>query len=520
MSAILFWPRGDLKLDIRKKAEPSALPEGRRRRRWRWPNLTLDLSRPKHRRNLLLAVILLTIFGGAALYGVIQAFHWSESPDFCGDACHPMRSVYVRYQASPHAQVDCVVCHIGGGLSYFVQAKADGMKSLYYIITDSYERPIKSPVENLRPARDTCEECHTPVSYTDNIIKTIRHYDNDEANTPLQSTIILKMGGWRQKTGISEGIHWHITNPVYYIAADEQRQVILWVGAEQDDGSLREYYARDMLGMAQTSFVEHARAEGNVREMDCIDCHNRSAHLIPAPDDQVDAAINAGDISPDLPYIRARAIEILTAEYASLAEAFAAIEGLQGYYQADYPQIYENRQQELYTAINTLKGLYQESNFPDMALTWQTNPDNEVHSPFLGCFRCHDGKHALVDPEGNEVEVVSVKCNLCHTVPIVGRGSAMLVEAPVIVGAAPESHSDFRYTVEHRTTTEAELEECYQCHGQGFCQNEACHNLAHPPDMLYTHSDEYRRTGDQVCYNCHQAILCSRCHPGGRVAGP
>ncbi|MGD8902214.1 MAG: hypothetical protein PVI67_01480, partial [Anaerolineae bacterium] len=82
------------------------------------------------------------------------------------------------------------------------------------------------------------------------------------------------------------------------------------------------------------------------------------------------------------------------------------------------------------------------------------------------------------------------------------------------------SHSDFRYTVEHRTTTDAEREECYQCHGQGFCQNEACHNLSHPSDMLYTHSDEYRRTGDQLCYNCHQAILCSRCHPGGVIAGP
>ncbi|NIV28881.1 MAG: cytochrome C, partial [Anaerolineae bacterium] len=100
-----------------------------------------------------------------------------------------------------------------------------------------YERPIKSPVHNLRPARETCEECHTPNSYTDNIIKTIRHYDNDEANTPLQSTLILKMGGWRESAGISEGIHWHITNPVYYIPADEQRQVMLWVGAEQEDGS-------------------------------------------------------------------------------------------------------------------------------------------------------------------------------------------------------------------------------------------------------------------------------------------
>jgi len=506
-------------LDIRAKKEPPAQSEGRRRR-WRWPSVTVDLTRPKHRRNLLLGVIVFGILGAAVLYGSLQALHWAESSEFCGTLCHPMDSVHVRYQSSPHANVDCVQCHVGGGVAYFARSKFDGMKSLWYMITNDYPRPIKSPVENLRPARDTCEDCHTPNSFTDNVIKTIRHHDNDEANTPLLSTIILKMGGWQESTGISEGIHWHITNPVYYIAADEQRQVIMWVGAEQDDGSLKEYFARDLLGMAQTSFVEEARADGKVREMDCIDCHNRSAHLIPAPDELVDGAINAGQIPADLPYIRAKSVELLTPLYGSMAEAFEAIDGLAGYYQAGYPQVYEARQQELRLAVNVLKDLYQKNNFPDMALNWQTNPDNEVHSPFLGCFRCHDGKHALVDPAGNEVEVVSVKCNLCHTVPIVGRGSAMLVEAPVIVGAAPESHSDFRYTVEHRTTTDAEREECYQCHGQGFCQNEACHNLAHPPDMLYTHSDEYRRTGDQVCYNCHQAILCSRCHPGGVVSSP
>jgi len=507
-------------LNTKNKTEPSVQSEGKRRRRWRLSNVTVDLSQRKHRRNLLLAVLVFGVVGAGVLYGVLTALHWSESPEFCGALCHPMDSVYVRYQASPHAKVDCVECHIGGGLGYFARAKFDGMKSLYYIITDGYPRPIKSPVENLRPARDTCEECHMPNSYTDNIIKTIHHYDNDEVNTPLQSTIILKMGGWQESTGISEGIHWHITNPVYYIAADEQRQVILWVGTEQEDGSLKEYFARDMLGMAQTSFVEEARAAGEVREMDCIDCHNRSAHLIPAPDTLVDEAIKVGRISAELPHIRAKGIEVLTPAYATMDQAVQAINGLAGYYQANYPQVYEDQQQALYTAIRTLTDIYRETNFPDMALNWQTNPDNEVHSPFLGCFRCHDDKHALVDPAGNEVEVISVECNLCHTVPIVGRGDAMLVEAPVIVGAAPESHSDFRYTVEHRTTTDAEREECYQCHGQGFCQNEACHNLSHPADMLYTHSDEYRRTGDQVCYNCHQEILCSRCHPGGRVASP
>ncbi|MFN2289975.1 MAG: NapC/NirT family cytochrome c [Anaerolineae bacterium] len=503
-----------------KQSDTSLDTAGRRGKQRRWSKVTIDLSNARHRRTLLLGLVAITLASVAALYVGYKGFVYAESAEFCGTVCHPMRSEFVRYEDSPHAQVECAECHVGAGMTYFIRSKFDGVRSLYYALSDTYERPIKSPVHNLRPARETCEECHTPNSFTDNIIKTIVHYDDDEASTPIQSTIILKMGGWRESTGVSEGIHWHITNPVYYIAADEQRQVIMWVGAEQDDGTLKEYYARDMLGMAQTSFVEQARGRGEVREMDCIDCHNRSAHLIPPPDAAVDTAIRDELIPRDLPYVRAKSVEVLSLPYASDAEAYEAIDGLKEYYRVGYPDLHETRRADIYDTATELKQIYRQTNFPDMGLNWQTNPDNETHSPFLGCFRCHDGKHATVDGTDQEPEVISVKCNLCHTVPIVGRGSDILYEAPVIVGNVPTSHSDFRYTIEHRSTTEAEREECYQCHGQGFCQNEACHSLQHPPDMLYTHSEEYRRTGEQVCYNCHQDILCSRCHPGGVVANP
>lgn len=486
----------------------------------RWPRFTLDLANSKHRRNLFFGFIGINLVGILVLFVGSRGIHYAESSEFCGSTCHPMDSEFVRYQISEHANVECAECHVGAGVQYFVRSKIDGLKSLFYAVSDTYERPIKSPVHNLRPARETCEECHTPKSFTDNIIKSVVHYDNDEANTPVQATLILKMGGWDREVGVGEGIHWHISNPVYYIAADEQRQVILWVGTELEDGTLREFYARDMLAMAQTNFVETARAEGRVREMDCIDCHNRSAHLIPAPDVLVDNAISDGLISRDLPFIRAKAVEVLTPAYPSVGDAYASIDGLLGYYQVGYPDIFENHLPELNAALDQLKTLYSQNNFPDMRLNWETNPDNETHSPFPGCFRCHDGKHAEVDPAGNEMELISVQCNLCHTVPIVGRGNDMLFEAPVIVGDVPASHAEWRYTLEHRSTTDAERDECYQCHGQGFCNNEACHNLKHPPDMLYTHSDEYRRTGDQVCYTCHQDILCSRCHPGGVVSNP
>lgn len=511
-------------------------PASSRRRlrdRLHWPSFTIDLSQSRHRRNLVLILIGLMLTGTGFIYGNYRLYEYTESAEFCGTACHPMDPQFVSYEQSAHANVACVKCHIGPGASFFVRSKVDGMKQVYAVLVDNYSRPIASPVHNLRPARETCETCHTPTSFKDNIIKTIDHHDNDEASTRVQSTLILKMGGWQESTGVSKGIHWHITNPVYYIAADEQRQVILWVGAEQSDGSMKEYFARDMLTMAQTSFVEKAEEEGEIQLMDCIDCHNRTAHYIPSPQEAVDKAISLDLLSQDIPYIRAKAVEVLSPSYSSESEAYAAIDALADYYTVGLTSgelakttpdgslpLQVAKEMPLVAAQNEIKRIYSNSNFPEMNLNWQTNPNNQRHTPFLGCFRCHDGKHVSVDETGKEVETISVKCNLCHTVPIVGRGNEMLIESPVITGATPDSHADFRWTIEHRTVTEAEKQDCYQCHGQGFCNNGACHNLSHPPDMLFTHAEEYRVRGDDVCYTCHQNILCSRCHPGGIINNP
>jgi hypothetical protein len=149
-----------------------------------------------------------------------------------------------------------------------------------------------------------------------------------------------------------------------------------------------------------------------------------------------------------------------------------------------------------------------------MNLDWRTNPNNERHTPTPGCFRCHDGKHVSVDANGKQ-ETISVACNLCHTVPIVSTGSETLVESPVIVGNVPDSHTAFSWTITHQTITDAQKTECYQCHGQAFCNNGACHNLSHPTNMAFTHAAEVERVGAQVCYTCHQDITCTRCHPGG-----
>lgn len=487
-----------------------------------WPTITIDLSLRSHRIKLSLGILAVVVIALGLLVGGVQAFVYSESSEFCGTICHSMDPQWVRYQASPHAKVECAQCHIGPGAVSFIQSKIDGSRQLVGEITGDYSRPIKSPVQNLRPARETCEGCHAPTTFKDNIVKTIRHYDDDETNTLIQTTLILKMGGKQTSSGaIGDGIHWHVSSEVFYIALDEQRQVMAWVGVREPDGSLKEYFLRDLVGMGQVAFVEKARAEGKIRKLDCIDCHNRTAHYIPYPEQAVDKAISDGLISRDLPFIRAKAVELLQVSYSSEADAFVAMDGLAKYYADQTIASVSKTEKEkiIAAAIAELKNMYSNTNFPFMNLNWETNPNNERHTPSWGCFRCHDDKHVVIEGQSNG-ETISGECNLCHTVPIVGRGNDLLVEAPVIVGSLPESHADFRWTVDHRSVKEEEKQECYNCHGQSFCNNSACHNLSHPEDMLFTHAEEYRARGGQVCYTCHQDVLCSRCHPGGIVGNP
>jgi nitrate/TMAO reductase-like tetraheme cytochrome c subunit len=486
-----------------------------------WPAFTVDLNQRAHRFRLALGCLGLIVLGLAIVAGGVQGYVYTESTEFCGTVCHSMDPQYVRYQESPHAKVECAQCHVGPGAVSFVQSKVDGVRQLVTTLLDTYSRPIKSPVHNLRPARETCETCHSPTTFKDNIIKTVRHYDNDRENTPVQNTFILKMGGQQTGSDIGTGIHWHVSSEVYYIALDDQRQVMAWVGVKQPDGSLKEFFARDLVDMGQTAFVEKARAEGNLRKLDCIDCHNRAAHYIPYPEQAVDNAIADGSISADLPYIRKKTVELLEATYATEEEAYAAMDGLGDYY-ASQPLLsgsIEAEKEMVDQAIVTMKELYTATNYPYMNLNWETNPNNARHTPTLGCFRCHDDKHITIDAR-TQTETISAQCNLCHTVPIVGRGNEMLVEAPVIVGDAPVSHANFSWTIEHRTVTEIQKQECYQCHGQAFCNNGACHNLSHPPNMIFTHAEEYRIQGQQVCYTCHQNVSCTRCHADGVINNP
>ena len=105
------------------------------------------------------------------------------------------------------------------------------MRQLFAVSFHTYSRPIPSPVQNLRPARDTCEQCHWPEKFHGDVIRRVPEYADDEKNTETVTTLQMHVGGGNERLGIATGIHWHmnVANEIEYIATDEKRQVIPYV---------------------------------------------------------------------------------------------------------------------------------------------------------------------------------------------------------------------------------------------------------------------------------------------------
>ena len=149
-----------------------------------------------------------------------------------------MNPEFTAYQLSPHARVACVECHVGSGATWYVKSKLSGARQVFATALNTYPRPIPTPVHDLRPAAQTCEQCHWPKKFYGAQLKVFTHYGNDEKNTARQIRMLIKTGGGDPATGAPEGIHWHmnIANEITYVATDQQRQTIPYVHVKDMQG--------------------------------------------------------------------------------------------------------------------------------------------------------------------------------------------------------------------------------------------------------------------------------------------
>ena len=475
--------------------------ESRRRRRLgpeaapAYPSL--DLNQPGQRRRFTLAVAI--VFSLVILLGVVSyhAFNFTESVTFCGRVCHTvMQPEYTAYLSSPHARVRCVDCHVGSGASWYVKSKLSGARQVLAVTFHTYPTPIPVPVRNLRPARETCEECHWPQKFYGAQLIQNPHFRYDERNTAEQISLLVKTGGGSPKLGQNAGIHWHmiIENKVTYAALDEQLQRIPWISVTGPDGKKHDYFS-------ESYGVPREKASALPRHvMDCMDCHNRPTHIFQPPDGAVDKAMSSGLIPATLPWIKKVAVDALVREYKDREAARAGLrEYILDFYAKNYPEVRSGRAAELDGAITRVVDIYDRSVFPDMNVNWKTYGSNIGHRNWPGCFRCHDGTHF-----NEEGKVLSKECTVCHTMPQRGPLSPIGTTMP----ASMQNWHPWELKGKHATIL------CSRCHAAGYrpptdCAD--CHKLDTKAPMMDSGCDTCHANEQEVqpindCKTCHDML--------------
>jgi nitrate/TMAO reductase-like tetraheme cytochrome c subunit len=371
-------------------------------------SLTIDLSRPRDRKILGFFVGASLVFLFMTAIGSYQTYNYTESVQFCGQACHvPMEPEFVTSRHSAHARVDCVACHVGSGAGAYLKAKISGTRQLYHVLMNDFPRPIVMNATKLRPSRDTCEQCHWPQKFTGGLERTFQHYLSDEKNTPFSVRLLLNVGGGDPHRGPVDGIHWH-TNPankVEYIATDDQQRNIPWIRQTDAKGVVTEYRNPDFKGDL-SKFPLH--------KMDCIDCHNRPSHNFLAPNEAVDKALASGRIDPLIPWVKAKVVAALAAPYATREEAFQKIDSS---LRAAYPN-----DPKVGAVITETQSIYKDNFFPEMKADWRSYPNHLSHKNWDGCFRCHDGKHKSSDGKSS---IKGDDCKACHLILAQGSDAEM-----------------------------------------------------------------------------------------------
>jgi hypothetical protein len=247
-------------------------------------------------------------------------------------------------------------------------------------------------------------------------LRVYRTYLPDENNTQHTRALAFRVGTGGDSLEEAGGVHWHTAANVWYRTVDKGRQEIATVRVEKD-GGVEQWVNPN---------VEPGTELQPERLMDCIDCHNRAAHKIPAPDQLVDEALTAGELDAQLPYLKRESLRLLGQDGSqpSAQELVAKwrsdgwFEQLAEFYENNYPTLARSRADSIQKAIEQLKTISTQVAYPDMLTTWLTYPENRGH-PGLeginrGCFRCHTTLIKVEDGARLPGGVGGSGCLACH----------------------------------------------------------------------------------------------------------
>jgi nitrate/TMAO reductase-like tetraheme cytochrome c subunit len=411
---------------------------------------TVDLNNSKHRKAFIIFTIATLIILFLSTYGSFEAYHLTESVEFCGTLCHKvMEPEYTAYQNSPHANVACVDCHVGSGASWYVKSKLSGLHQVYAVITKTYPSPIETPLHDLRPARETCEKCHWPQKFYTRKLQTNKYYLADSLNSEWDIILQMKIGPEYSDLGFKEGIHWHI-NPdidIEYISENDKRELITYVKyTNKATGEVTIYRNPDI------EISDSMIAASKARTMDCIDCHNRPSHNYSSPPVYFDKAMLTNEVSQEIPFIKRTSMGILRNTFTNKDTALMQIrEGIINFYKSAFSDYFKNNNTKIDESVTALQKAYSQNTFPGMKVSYDVFPDHIGHLEVEGCFRCHND--TFTSENGRKIRR---DCNLCHT--IIGQGKKDLMQFTNI-----RDTLEFQHPIDIGTSwKEANCSECHR----------------------------------------------------------
>jgi cytochrome c2 len=209
---------------------------------------------------------------------------------------------------------------------------------------------------------------------------------------------MLKVGGsdGQGATGI-HGHHLADAVRIRYISTDPQRQTIPAVYYTDDKGKTTEFISSD------AKPTQKQLDQGEHRVMDCLDCHNRPAHVSELPESAVDKQMSLRRISADLPYIKKKAVEVLKVDYSTRDIAQQSITAeINKFYQTNYPEIDRAQRASVQQSGEEVAAIYLRNIFPDMP--------------------CHDGSHTSADGQ-----TITNDCSACHQIIASGENNPKIL---------------------------------------------------------------------------------------------
>ena len=117
---------------------------------------------------------------------------------------------------------------------------------------------------------DTCEQCHARLKAIEPRLRVFSKFNDDEAKTRTETVLMMFVGG-----GKSAGIHGAHLAPgvrIRYGPRTRSGRTIPWVEYRNSGtGVTRSYLAAG---------EKSAASSLPTFDMQCVDCHNRAAHVV------------------------------------------------------------------------------------------------------------------------------------------------------------------------------------------------------------------------------------------------